>query len=754
MTKSSAVRADQPVSIFEQIGGIPAIKETVNRFYVKVLADPDLAPFFQNTNMDRLKSRQTTFFMQALGGPPVYKGRDMKSAHASLPIERRHFDKVAAHLVATLRELQVPQSLIDEIIGAVAPLADEIVNTNTEESGMSNGRFQGAAVRQIADDVNAFGSGLTGPARSMLDSAPINVIAADRDLNIVYLNPASVETLRTLQEHLPVSVDEMVGQSIDIFHKNPAHQRKMLADPKNLPHRANIQVGPETLSLLVSAIRDDHGEYIGPMVTWEVVTEKLRIEQEVARVQSIVENAPINIMCTDLDLNLTYMNPASSTTLKKLEHLLPVKVSQMIGQSIDIFHKNPAHQRKMLADPTNLPHRANIHLGDDTLSLLVSAIYDNKGTYMGPMVTWEVITEKLATERAVEEARDREQKQAAELREKVDDILRVVSAAADGDLTQTISVSGSDAIGQMAAGLTRLLNDLRTSMGAISQHAQALASASEELTAVSQQMGGNATETAAQANVVSQTSDQVSQNVQSVATGAEEMSASIREIAKNSHEAAKVATNAVKIADGTNATVAKLGESSAEIGQVIKVITSIAQQTNLLALNATIEAARAGEAGRASRSWLAGEGARQGDRQGDRGHRSEDRGDPDRHRQRRRGDPSDQRDHQPDQRHLQHHRERGGGANRDDEERDHAQREREAARGSSGDRAEHHRSRPGGSQHRGSGRHATCFPGAGQDGRGASSSFLASGTRKHRDAPGAAVRPAPSHLDCQRHADP
>jgi methyl-accepting chemotaxis protein len=91
----------------------------------------------------------------------------------------------------------------------------------------------------------------------------------------------------------------------------------------------------------------------------------------------------------------------------------------------------------------------------------------------------------------------------------------------------------------------------------------------------------------------------VSQNLQTVATGAEEMGASIKEIAKNASEAAKIATSAVKVAETTtNATVSKLGESSTEIGQVIKVITSIAQQTNLLALNATIEAARAGEAGK------------------------------------------------------------------------------------------------------------------------------------------------------------
>jgi methyl-accepting chemotaxis protein len=187
---------------------------------------------------------------------------------------------------------------------------------------------------------------------------------------------------------------------------------------------------------------------------------------------------------------------------------------------------------------------------------------------------------------------------AEELRRKVDSILTVVAAAAKGDLTQEVTVRGSDAVGQMGEGLAKFFGDLRRSIGGIGQTAATLSSASEELTAVSQQMSANAEETSTQANVVSAASEQVSKNVQTVATGTEEMGASIREIAKNVNEAAKVATSAVKMAESTNETVAKLGESSAEIGKVIKVITSIAQQTNLLALNATIEAARAGEAGK------------------------------------------------------------------------------------------------------------------------------------------------------------
>jgi methyl-accepting chemotaxis protein len=185
-----------------------------------------------------------------------------------------------------------------------------------------------------------------------------------------------------------------------------------------------------------------------------------------------------------------------------------------------------------------------------------------------------------------------------DLQQKVDAMLAVVNAASQGDLTRELTVSGTDAAGQMGEALARFFTDLRKSVAGIAHNAQALASSSEELTAVSQQMGANAAETSAQANVVSAASEQVSKNVQTVATGTEEMTASIKEIAKNANEAAKVANAAVKVAETTNATIAKLGDSSAEIGKVIKVITSIAQQTNLLALNATIEAARAGEAGK------------------------------------------------------------------------------------------------------------------------------------------------------------
>jgi methyl-accepting chemotaxis protein len=211
---------------------------------------------------------------------------------------------------------------------------------------------------------------------------------------------------------------------------------------------------------------------------------------------------------------------------------------------------------------------------------------------------------EIAAQREKEQAQrekaqaEREKVAAEELARKVDQMLLVVNAAAKGDLTQQITVTGDDAIGQMGSALQRFLRDLGGNMAGIAHNAQALASSSEQLTAVSQQMGENSERTATQANGVSSASELISQNVSTVATAAEEMAASIKEIAKSSADAARIAQTAVQVARSTNETVAKLGESSAEIGEVVKVITSIAQQTNLLALNATIEAARAGEAGK------------------------------------------------------------------------------------------------------------------------------------------------------------
>jgi methyl-accepting chemotaxis protein len=174
-------------------------------------------------------------------------------------------------------------------------------------------------------------------------------------------------------------------------------------------------------------------------------------------------------------------------------------------------------------------------------------------------------------------------------------------AQGEGDVTKRLEVSGAfgdDELGEVSRLFNIFMDKLQELLRGVASHTHKLGRASQQLLDASQQITNNARETAVQANAVSCVTQQVSQNLQSLSIGAGEMTSTIQNIAANANEAAKVASSAVTTAQAANTTVAKLGQSSAEIGVVIKVITSIAQKTNLLALNATIEAARAGEAGK------------------------------------------------------------------------------------------------------------------------------------------------------------
>jgi methyl-accepting chemotaxis protein len=173
-----------------------------------------------------------------------------------------------------------------------------------------------------------------------------------------------------------------------------------------------------------------------------------------------------------------------------------------------------------------------------------------------------------------------------------------LAAVADGDLTRAVPVTGRDELGQMATSLNRATATIRETVGALAGTSETLAGSSTRLTEVSQQSAHSAEEASIQANNVASSAELVSSNVHTVATGAAEMNASILEISLSATEGAKVAAEAVAVASTTTDTVTKLGESSGQIGSVIKVITTIAEQTHLLALNATIEAARAGDAGK------------------------------------------------------------------------------------------------------------------------------------------------------------
>ena len=181
----------------------------------------------------------------------------------------------------------------------------------------------------------------------------------------------------------------------------------------------------------------------------------------------------------------------------------------------------------------------------------------------------------------------------------VREVGEVVRRIAAGDITsEDLQVRSADEIGELAHNVNIMQQSLRGMIASVFTSAERIATASEEFSSTNRRITADSAEASQQANVAAATTEHLKRNLQTAATGTEEMSATIQDIAKNATESARVAGEAVKTAQNTNAAITKLGESSSRIGQVIKVITSIAGQTNLLALNATIEAARAGEAGK------------------------------------------------------------------------------------------------------------------------------------------------------------
>jgi methyl-accepting chemotaxis protein len=170
--------------------------------------------------------------------------------------------------------------------------------------------------------------------------------------------------------------------------------------------------------------------------------------------------------------------------------------------------------------------------------------------------------------------------------------------AGEGDLTATVDESGSDEVSRTAALFNQFVGQIAGVIRLVAESSHAVAASAEELTATTTSISASSEEASVQAASVAEAARQVSANVETVAAGAEQMGASISEISQNASEAARVAGRGVDVVSGANTTVEQLGESSRQIGDVIKVIASIAEQTNLLALNATIEAARAGEAGK------------------------------------------------------------------------------------------------------------------------------------------------------------
>lgn len=298
-----------------------------------------------------------------------------------------------------------------------------------------------------------------------------------------------------------------------------------------------ISNGDLSVSSKVDCLVDERGDEVGILAkSFSRMIAGLKKEEarniEMAQISAMVENSTANIIFADSNFNITYMNAASARTLSKMQNLLPIPVDQVIGSPIDRFYQNPQRIRDILSDSSKLPYTGKFNLGEEHLTLTAMAVYDDNRNRIGTMANWALITSEV-------------------------------------EIKKTLS-----------------------------ETAASLANASEVLSVSSQEMTVNTKETSLQARNVSSASDAANQNVQSVSEASKEMSETIQQISRSVQETSQITHKAVEMAEVTTEAIMKLGASSLQIGEVVKVINSIAKQTNLPALNATIEAARAGEAGK------------------------------------------------------------------------------------------------------------------------------------------------------------
>lgn len=115
-------------TLFERLGGQPAVDAAVDIFYRRVLGDPAVSHFFDSVDMDGQVAKQKAFLTVAFGGSTAYTGKDMREAHKHLELTEDDFNAVAGHLVGTLEELEVPQELIDEVVDIAVSTHDDVLN--------------------------------------------------------------------------------------------------------------------------------------------------------------------------------------------------------------------------------------------------------------------------------------------------------------------------------------------------------------------------------------------------------------------------------------------------------------------------------------------------------------------------------------------------------------------------------------------------------------------------------------------------
>jgi methyl-accepting chemotaxis protein len=380
-------------------------------------------------------------------------------------------------------------------------------------------------------------------------------------------------------------------------------------------------LGELTQDRLVDVPFASRGDEIGDIAKATEVFKNSIAEKVInLRVRSALDVVRSNVMVADDNYNIMYMNGSLTQMMREAEadlrKVLPsFDSSKLVGTNMDVFHKNPAHQRAMLEKLTGT-HEARITIGNLKFFLVATAVIDGRGQRAGTVVEWRNETVEKAIESEVNDlvqaavAGDFSRRVPLEGKKDfmlnlatamnglcetvanvMNDLIRMFGALAEGDFRQRITSDYQGSFGQ-------LKNDANTMADRISSTLAELKAATREVTNAAAEISTSTTD-------LSQRTEEQAASLEETSASMEEMSATVKKNAENAQVANQSAGATQDVADRGGQVVAKaveamarIEESSSKISDIIGVIDEIARQTNLLALNAAVEAARAGEAGR------------------------------------------------------------------------------------------------------------------------------------------------------------
>jgi len=458
-----------------------------------------------------------------------------------------------------------------------------------------------------------------------------SVMIANNDLEIVFVNEQVKQMLKAresdLQSVLPnFSVANLVGTCVDDFHKQPSHQRELLRTLTE-PYKTTLRLAGLIFSLIATPWVSVSGKRLGTIVEWQDITDRVnkaeaekREAEENLRVRRALDRVATNTMIADAGNNIIYMNEAVLNMMKIAESDLRKDLpnfnsNNLIGQNIDVFHKNPAHQRNMLAKLSST-YSTEIVVGGRTFGLVANPIFTPDDERIGTVVEWDDRTAEVAIEK---------------------EIAGLVAAAGKGDLEARVEETGKNGFFlRLAQGLNSMVSIVEDAVKDTGNMLDAMANGdlskrieqeyqgsfeklkrdanatADKLTEVINRINSSATLVASGAEEISQGNADLSQRTEEQASSLEETASSMEEMTSTVRQNADNAKEVNELAEETRAKAQKGGEvvnravtsmsaineSSKKIADIISVIDEIAFQTNLLALNAAVEAARAGEQGR------------------------------------------------------------------------------------------------------------------------------------------------------------